>query len=156
MGRTNEPYKRNEPKQPEAIWWGSPPWRLHQVVKAGLDHFERRFRAEGGTRATWSVLELLVLNGPLAQRDLAELLGIEGPTLTRQVDRLVAADLLERRTDPEDRRMTRVELTPAGRDLYQRLAVVARETKEEVLRGFTPQDMDQLAHLLDLLEANLH
>lgn len=139
----------------EPVWWGSPPWRLHQVVKAGLDHFERRFRAAGGTRATWSVLELLVMHGPLAQRDLAALLGIEGPTLTRQVDRLVGSGLLERRADPEDRRITQVGLTAEGRALYERLAVVARQAKEEVLQGFTAQDMDHLTHLLDLLEANL-
>jgi MarR family transcriptional regulator for hemolysin len=146
-------------KQPdgagEPIWWGSLPWRLHQVVKAGLDHFDRKLRAEGGTRATWSVLELLIAHGPMPQRDLARLLGIEGPTLTNQVDRLVRSGLLERRPEPNDRRIARVALTEDGRALYQRLAVVVKQTKDDVMRGLSPREMDQLMRLLDLLEANL-
>jgi MarR family transcriptional regulator for hemolysin len=141
--------------QAEPVWWGSPPWRLHQVVKSGLDHFDRRFRTEGGSRATWSVLELLVMHGPLPQRDLAALLGVEGATLTRQADRLSAAGLLVRRADPEDRRITRIELTEDGRALYERLAVVAQTAKTEILQGLTPQDMDHLMRVLDVLEANL-
>ena len=46
---------------------------------------------------------------------LAEQVGVEVPSLVRQIDQLCAAGLVERRDDPADRRVKALHLTEAGR-----------------------------------------
>jgi DNA-binding MarR family transcriptional regulator len=59
----------------------------------------------------------------LRQTDLATLLGVEPPTITRMVHRLERGGLVERRPDPDDGRTVRVHPTPRARLLE---AVVRR------------------------------
>jgi len=57
------------------------------------------------TRAQWAVLARLEYNEGLKQSELAEMLDLQPITLTRLVDRLCASGLIERRADPDDRRV---------------------------------------------------
>ena len=68
------------------------------------------------TRAQWAVLFRLERNEGLKQSELAEMLDIQPITLTRLIDRLCDNGLIERRSDPNDRRAKRLFLTlPRGR-----------------------------------------
>ena len=49
-----------------------------------------------------------------SQRELAELMRIEPPTLVRHLDKLADEGLVERRPDPADRRVLRVVVTDGG------------------------------------------
>jgi DNA-binding MarR family transcriptional regulator len=66
------------------------------------------------------------------QADLAEVLGVEPPTVTKMIGRLEVAGFVVRHPHPEDRRATQVWLTDAGwgvrRDVQRALARVARRT----------------------------
>lgn len=54
---------------------------------------------------------------PLTVGEAAELLGVSMSCASRSVDGLAGAGLVERSEDPEDRRVRRLRLTPAGEDL---------------------------------------
>lgn len=56
--------------------------------------------------------------------DLAEVLGISVPSISRAVDGLVKKDLATRIEDPDDRRARRVGITAKGKDLVETLAAV--------------------------------
>ncbi len=68
----------------------------------------------------FSVDELLALkglaSGPMPMGELAELLAINHPTLTKMVDRLVSANAVYRTPDAADRRRVLIHLTERGRD----------------------------------------
>lgn len=71
------------------------------------------------------LFNLSLLPGHRARmRDLNPLLLITQPSISRLVDRLVAQNLVTKDSDPDDGRGTIVTLTPAGMDLYRRVAVV--------------------------------
>src|ERR1051325_4063269 len=59
--------------------------------------------------------------------DLSERLQVKHHSTVNIVDRLVARKLVRRNTSPHDRRARHVELTPAGRNLIDRLAAAHRE-----------------------------
>ena len=61
------------------------------------------------------VLLRLAAEDGLTQAEIARRQRVEAPTMCRIVDRLVRDGLVERHADPDDRRATRVTLTPAGR-----------------------------------------
>lgn len=84
----------------------------------------------------------------LTQGEIARRQRVEAPTMCRIVDRLVRDGLVERRPDPDDRRATRVHLTPAGRGAAADGAHVV-ETIEG--RAFAGLDTAERAELADLL-----
>ena len=85
-----------------------------RLLRNYIDH---RSKERGTTRAQWIVLFRLREQEGLSQVDLADVLELQPISLVRLLDRLVEHGLLERRTDPRDRRANRLFLTPAGRQL---------------------------------------
>ena len=106
--------------------------RLAFAHKAMRAEFEARLVEAGGTFTTWVVLRSAHSESRLSQRELAESLGVEGPTLVRHLDRLEAEGLIERRRDAGDRRITRIEVTPRGVALLDRLVAVAEGAEAEL------------------------
>ena len=72
----------------------------------------REARAQGLSRAQWTILGILEQAPGLTQRQIAERLEVEPITVARTLDRLAARNLVERRPDPRDRRCWRLHLTP--------------------------------------------
>jgi MarR family transcriptional regulator for hemolysin len=107
----------------------------------------------GMTRAKWAVLARLDRSEGLKQAELAEMLDLQPISLTRLLDGLAENGLIERRPDPEDRRVKRLYLTPAARPLLERLTELGEDLMETALAGLTPADVaGLLAHLTTLKE----
>jgi MarR family transcriptional regulator for hemolysin len=108
----------------------------------------------GGTFPAWQVLLAVQRQGARTQQDLARAIGVEGPTLTRQLDALEAAGLVERQRDLHDRRAIRVKATPRGQAQFRRLAKAAGDFDETLRSGLSDQEIAQLRDLLARISAN--
>lgn len=64
-----------------------------------------------------STMSVLMRDGELGMRELAELEKVQPPSMTRTVASLVAAGMVERRASASDRRQQRVRLSAAGREI---------------------------------------
>ena len=117
--------------------------------------FDVRARDIGVTRAQWQVLTTLLRHEGVNQGGLAELLDVEPITVCRMVDRLQEAGLVERRTDPADRRSWRLFLTPRAHDLLDELRPLADALIEDALTGIDQDERKQLRDLLDRIRDNL-
>src|SRR6266545_7447800 len=88
-------------------------------IKAAQRELERRaneaMRPLGLTGAQADALTLIGQAGPLSLKELGDLLIAEAGHPSRLVDRLVEADLVERRPADEDRRRIELSLTAKGR-----------------------------------------
>ena len=119
---------------------------MRAVLDSRLGHAKTNF-------ATWSVLLILDREGPIIQRELAGLLEVEGPTLVRRLDQLEAAGLVVRSSSPDDRRATRVALTPHGKAVFKRVRSSVSETESELVQDLDPADVETtvrvLRHLID-------
>jgi MarR family transcriptional regulator for hemolysin len=123
--------------------------RLRQAVDAELQAF-------GLTDATWRPLAYVGrLGGGVRQKELATALGIEGPSLVRQLDNLERRGLIERREDESDRRARGIYLTRAGRDLARRVAEVGTEIQERLLAKVPPADLEICQRVLASIERGL-
>jgi MarR family transcriptional regulator for hemolysin len=121
---------------------------LALAAKVSRERFDQILRAAGGSFPTYMVLTHAEAYPDLSQRQLADRLGIEGPTLVRHIDRLVADGLVRRVRDPNDRRVSRVELTALGTAAADRLRVVADEADARFRLLFTPDELTTLYQLL--------
>ena len=136
----------------------SPPLglQLARTARAVSQEFDRAMATAGGSAATWQVL-LLVRSGEWStQSQLAKAMGITGATLTHHLKGLEAQGLVRRWREPDNARVQRVELTPDGIAMFERLREVARRHDERLRRALTADQADQLRALLDRLDAGLH
>jgi MarR family transcriptional regulator, organic hydroperoxide resistance regulator len=77
---------------------------------------------EALTLGQWRVLQLLSDGTSHGMSDAADYAMLPPPSLTKAVDQLVSARLIDRRADPQDRRRVLIRLTPRGRRRRQQLA----------------------------------
>lgn len=106
--------------------------------------------AEGLSRDGWRVLLMLTRSGGRSMGEIAAHTALPAPTATRVVDRLVAARMAFRNTDPVDRRRVLVHLAADGREVVERVCRRVERGAHEALGG--PQTVER-ARLADLLEA---
>ena len=128
---------------------------LHDSARLLRRNFERRAHETGITRAQWSVLANLQRQEGLNQVQLADILDIEPITLARLLDRLESAGWVERRADPNDRRMRRLYLTDTARPLMSQFRRLADESIGVALAGFSDGERAQLLDLLLRVRTNL-
>lgn len=128
---------------------------LAQVARLMRRAFDERAREIGVTRPQWQVLSVLLRHEGIKQGGLAEILEVEPITAGRMIDRMQDAKLVERKTDPADRRAWRLFLTPRGREIIDRLQPLAMETTEETLKGISEDDQADLLRTLDTMLENL-
>ncbi|AWS43390.1 MarR family winged helix-turn-helix transcriptional regulator [Streptosporangium sp. 'caverna'] len=131
-------------------------WQLGTVAKTARARFEALLARAGGSFTTWKILEVLDVHGPLKQRDLAAAVGIEGPTLTRQLERLDAQNLVTRRRVGGDRRITEIAPTQDGVALHSALRRAAEQANHELADGLSPHEIETLRSTLDRILLNLN
>lgn len=117
---------------------------LHDTARAFRYRFDARTRDVGVTRQQWRALYHISYNEGLTQAELADLLEVERITLCRMVDRLADAGLVERRSDPRDRRVWRLHLLPPASAILDRLTKIGAEMEQEALATLTETEIDQL------------
>lgn len=105
---------------------------------------------EGLTPTQASVLALVSARGPLGLAPLADMEGLNPTMLSRVVSRLGELGLIRRLPDPTDLRAAQVEVTPAGKDMHQRIR--ARRT-EVVARCMQRLPEETVRTLLDAVPA---
>jgi DNA-binding MarR family transcriptional regulator len=120
--------------------------RAQQLVLAEVDRAVRPF---GLTFARYEVLVLLSFTrrGSLPMGKMGERLMIHPTSVTSIVDRLEQDGLVTRVPHPDDRRITLVELTPAGRALASR-ATKAVETVRFGVGALSERDLDRLTRIV--------
>jgi DNA-binding MarR family transcriptional regulator len=91
----------------------------------------------------------------LRQIELADILDVEPITLSRIIDRLSEAGLVERRTDPADRRAWRLEVTAKAQPLIAKLRTLAEELMDEAFAGLTNADLELMRTKLAKIRDNI-
>jgi MarR family transcriptional regulator for hemolysin len=129
--------------------------QLARTAKLLTRAFERELALAGGSLPSWLILLSLTTRSWRTQRELAEALGIEGPTLTHHLAGLERAGLVTRSRDPDNRRVQRVELTEAGDAAFHRLRRAASRFDQRLRSGLDDSDIQQLRELLAQLLSNV-
>ncbi len=128
---------------------------LKDVSRLMRRRFDARARSLGVSRAQWDVLFALSRNEGINQTGLADYLEVETITLCRMVDRLADAGLVERRSDPADRRAWRLHLTDAARPLLDRLRVLGDAVVAEAVAGIEAEATAAAIGALAAMRSNL-
>ena len=117
--------------------------------------FEQESRDLPMTSAQLHIVAKLTRHEGIGQAALAAYLDIVPMTLSRHIDRMEAAGLVQRLPDPDDRRARRLYSTERSRALLAPMRARAAELYEQVQAGLSPEERQVLHSALATIIANL-
>jgi len=99
-------------------------------------------------RALFPLLVVIDKFGPIGVVDLADRVGRDYTTVSRQVAKLEGLDLVERKADPKDRRIRETAISPKGKVMTQAVDAARERIGRRILKTWDPRDIDELVRLM--------
>lgn len=118
---------------------------VSRAIRSSLD---RRLLPHGLHAGQDAILGCLWERDGATPGQLARRLGLTTPTVTRAVQRMSIAGLVERRADDDDRRMVGIWLTPRGRALRRVVPPIVARARADAFADLSARDQALLAGLL--------
>ncbi len=122
---------------------------LRKALDAELGYY-------GITFSQWQVLASLALEGETSQVKLAELIGIEGPTLVRTLDRMEQKGWIKRKVSTRDRRQKLISPTKKVEGVWKKMTECAHGVRNGAVKGISSKDVANLQRLLKKIRENLN
>lgn len=129
---------------------------LEQAQRRVSRDLDRVLSQVGASAEQWRVLDRLSDEKGLPMGELAQQLSMNPPTMTKLIDRMVAAGLVQRIVDDEDSRRVLVFITDSGLVLFGKLSKKAIEFHEGLAESLNAREALQLSKLLGHLTDRLN
>lgn len=107
-------------------------------------------------RSQLHVLALLTRQPGLRTTEVSRIVGLDLSTISRHCSDLVAQGLITRQEDPQDRRATRLDATPAGHAMVDEIAQRQQQVLDTALATWNDTDRDMLIRLINRLGNDLN
>ena len=91
----------------------------------------------------------------ISQRELAEGLHVKAPTVAVAVKRLEKADVICRRPDPKDQRISRLYLNKKGKEIAEEVILAIEENEAVLTDGFSEEELEQLRDFFRRMSENM-
>lgn len=131
------------------------PFALARLARRWRKLLDERLKDLGVTQARWTTMVALHRGGEgVTQRELAELMAIENPTLVRLLDNLEHQRLIQRRPCEKDRRARRLHLTPQGEAFMKTLDARATVLRDQMLEGVDEKDIETCMNVFEQVLKN--
>jgi MarR family transcriptional regulator for hemolysin len=129
---------------------------VHNTARGWRLLIDKQLKHLGIGQAGWMTIAMIAKSGaPMSQRALADLVGVEGPSMVSMLDRLEREGFVTRAPCPTDRRVKLVHLTEAGTTLYQQVREQAQAVRTALLGDIDPDQLKAATALLELLRARI-
>ena len=99
----------------------------------------------------WRVMAVLGRFAPLSSTDVCTRTAMDKVRVSRAVERLRRAQLIEQATDPKDRRRSRLRLSTSGDRMHDAIVPMAQAAEALLLDGLSPAEKRTLDRLLTRL-----
>lgn len=128
---------------------------LQSAARLSRTALAERLLAHGLYAGQDKIMLALSLENGQTPTQLANLLGVRPPTVTKTINRLAAQGFLEKRLADGDGRRAYVYLTDNGGQAIRSIEKSVRKTEKQALKGLDKKDQKTLVRLLARIEANL-
>ncbi|WP_446897920.1 MarR family winged helix-turn-helix transcriptional regulator [Clostridium sp. LBM24168] len=117
---------------------------VFQCLKSDLAKFDV-------TPVQYGILKCLWTKNGQTPKQIADVLGLDGSTITGILDRMENKKLLKRAENPEDRRTLKVIITEKGLKLQKPVEEIANRVNENMIGVFSEKDQKQFKKFLRLI-----
>ena len=130
----------------------------HELVLTNRT-FEAQLNAilqqQGIHRSDWSVLYYLILDDQLTSVEIAKLLGIEKPNVTRIMKNLVSIGYARVEPSHEKKKKKRLLITDEGRKMYAEVRTYVDRFEMESMTGIDAEQQQMFIETLNQIQQNL-
>ena len=127
-------------------------YRIRKVARRVSQIYDEALAPYGLTIGQFSILAQARFAGGARLGEMAELLGMDGSTLSRLVQPLIGAGFITFEADETDRRVKRILLTPEGRAILKRAVEGWNQAQAQIT---TALGEDRRAALHDILDDSI-
>ena len=129
---------------------------INRTSRTWRTKLDERLSHLGLTQARWLVLmHLSRMGGESLQKELAFVVGVEGPTLVRVLDGLERIGLVQRLGVEGDKRARLIRLTPKADSVISDIMRIGIKLRGEALAGISEEDLESFFRVLEAILANL-
>ena len=130
---------------------------INRTAKALIYVFDQELRNKFGiTFGQWKIIIILANNNDgLTQKEIAEKLGLEGPTIIPIIDKLEKDEFVKRIVDKNDRRNNQIFLTDKTISSLDSMVSYALKIKEISIKNISEQDISTTKNTLEKMWHNI-
>ena len=129
---------------------------INTVAKAFVKALDSELRENVGvTIGQWKVMVMLVRQNGLTQKEIADRLGLEGPTLIPVIDKMEKDGLVIRKVDLADRRNNRIYRTEKADALWDEMFKRAMRVRQSSVKNITENEIQITKSALEKMLQNL-
>jgi MarR family transcriptional regulator for hemolysin len=129
---------------------------VNQAAKAFVKALDSELRQKVGlTVGQWKVMVMLVNQNGLTQKEIAEKLALEGPTLIPILDKMEKEGLVIRKVDPNDRRNNRIYRTEKADTLWDSMIECGLKIREVSIKDIPDENVKIMKDALEKMRQNL-
>ena len=108
----------------------------------------------GLTASQWKVIIVLSIREGITQRELANFIAVEGPTLVPIIDKMEDTGYLVRKADPNDRRSNKIFLTTKSANLVEEIINTILDFRVVITKGISKSDIERTKAVLNKMMQN--
>lgn len=127
----------------------------NRVAKSLSKAFGKRLEERGITRTQWIAIYYIGEMKGITQKELAEKMSATEASTARLVDRLEKNELVIRRKDSEDRRITKLTLTDKGKHFREDLIPLGEQFSNDITRGISEEELEIYKNVLGKMIQNI-
>lgn len=129
---------------------------VNRTAKAIVKALDTELRDKVGiTFGQWKVIVTLMNENGLTQKEIADKLGLEGPTLIPIIDKLEKDGLVIRKVGAEDRRINRIYYTEKSDASWDKMLECALRIRQISVKNIPEQNIDIMRNVLNKIWQNL-
>lgn len=117
---------------------------IRSTAKAFEGALDQQLRSRGGITVAQSrvIGTLALVKNGMTQKEIADRIGIESPTIVPVIDKLEEQEMVERRPDPDDRRNNLIFLTKKSEAKWELIIECALDLEKACRRGVSESDIE--------------
>jgi DNA-binding MarR family transcriptional regulator len=140
-----------QPRQIPSVEFECVAQNLRRAARLITRRYEEALRPVGLTASQFTILQALRGGRELPQGMLAEILGFEQTTMTRLVALMFKRALITVLPDPEDKRGRLLIISPEGRGLYEKAAILWQDAQNLTLKRIPVDEWHSVRNALKTL-----
>ena len=130
---------------------------IHDVSRMRMRYFDTVFKAMEFTRIHWWTLGNIrrMAGDGISQGELAKVMGVKKAMMGIMMDQLEDAGLIQRISEPNDRRIRIIKITERGEALSDSLMQTVRDMSPQFNKNISAKDLDVTVRTLEAMRANV-
>lgn len=124
-------------------------------AKKLADEFNKRAQQYGMTRVQWIALFYIGKADGIFQKELSDLMNVKESSMVRLIDRMEKEDLVIRKKQANDRRITSIFLTSKGKELREKVLPLGQEFQDDATKEISDEELNNFKNVLKKMIQNI-